>query len=241
MECQVLKITIDAWHFTKHLNSWLYFPEPESKFAPYLKVRVWRWRRIIVPSSSSTWLSIRGSTQSIRIWIFNGGWWTVDCTVLSCRKTQKSVSKERKWEKKKNLSPSKPERCAPESVYLIPLHPWYRLFNTNGYKEVSGVPWFSLSVLFRSRCLFKKNHFFRGSGFVEDKSMWGTICKSHCEMLRCWSSHRWWSTRCDTVLNSLTNCTIMRVPQVRLYAEDLLVTDLWVKTFCLRHRFRPDA
>lgn len=137
----------------KQLNSCLYFLEAESKFAQYLKVRVWRWRRIIVPSSSSTWLSIRGSTQSIRIWIFNGGWWTVDCTVLSCSKAQKNCIKMKNKththtrKKIKSLSPSKPEQCASESVYLILLHPWYHVFNTNGYKKVPG------AVLLRSKWL----------------------------------------------------------------------------------------
>lgn len=54
----------------------------------YLEVRIrGRWR-IIVSSAPSAGLPIWTSAQSIRIWVFNGCWWAVDCTVL-CRNTER--------------------------------------------------------------------------------------------------------------------------------------------------------
>lgn len=85
-----------------HLNGHLHYRYTEPPFnyqdtllftralaMTYLKIRIWgRWR-IIVSSAPSTWLPIWTSTQSIRIWVFNGCWRAVDCTVL-CRNTGRS-------------------------------------------------------------------------------------------------------------------------------------------------------
>lgn len=57
--------------------------------SPYLKVGVRRRWWVVVPPAPATWLSIWGPAQSIWIWIFNGGWWTVDGTVLSWKEGNK--------------------------------------------------------------------------------------------------------------------------------------------------------
>lgn len=67
--------------------------------SPYLKVGVRRRWWVVVPSSPATWLSIRGPAQSIRIWIFNGGWWTVDGTVLCWKEGKKEEEEEGEYKK----------------------------------------------------------------------------------------------------------------------------------------------